>query len=408
MSTSQLRPVSGIFATVVILAACGGSSGESVTVPPPPPPPAPATAGETIALERAFPQLSFAAPLALLQAPGDSSRWYVVSQAGVIHVFANQSSVSSSTVFADLTGTVDASASESGLLGMAFHPDFANNREVYLSYTRSGSPFDSVVSRFVASSADALDTGSEEILLTVAQDSSNHNGGHLAFGSDGLLYVGFGDGGGRGDPNNRAQTISNILGSIVRIDVDGAAPYEIPASNPFAGSTECRTGFGANACPEIYAFGLRNPWRFSFDRQTGTLWAGDVGQSSWEEINRVEAGMNYGWRQREGAHCFNPATGCLLNNVDPVVEYGRSEGGSVTGGYVYRGAELPALAGHYLFGDFISGRIFSVLATSQQGEVATERFESTLNIASFGEANNGELYVVDYASGTLHKVVDGP
>ncbi len=404
MSMPYFRFFPALAASALFAAACGSGSGSpTITLPPPPPP-----SGTNLALQPVFTQLSFVQPLAMLQAPGDDTRWYVASQTGVIRVFANQANPAFSSVFADLTARVDDSASESGLLGVAFHPDFANNRQVFVSYTRTGSPFESVVSRFTATSADLLNTGSEVVLLTAAQDFSNHNGGHLAFGPDGMLYIGFGDGGSRGDPNNRAQTTTNILGSIVRIDVDGATPYAIPSGNPFAGNTECATGFGSANCPEIYAFGLRNPWRFSFDRQGGALWAGDVGQSSFEEIDRIEAGMNYGWRQREGAHCFQPATGCSTNNVDPISEYGRTIGSSVTGGYVYRGSALPALVGQYVFADFVSGRLLTVDAGSAQGAVANERLDSALNISSFGEGNDGELYVIDYASGTLHQIVAAP
>jgi glucose/arabinose dehydrogenase len=383
----------------VALQACGGD-GTIDTTPPP------NGGGDDIALQPVFGQLSFPAPVALLQAPGDDSQWYVVQQGGIVSVFEAVSDVDTSSVFADLSAVVDDSASESGLLGMAFDPDFVLNGEVYLAYTRSGAPLESVVSRFqVEGSGGPLDEDSEEILLTVAQPAGNHNGGNLVFGPDGLLYIGFGDGGGSGDPDDNGQTTSNILGTIVRIDVDGNPPYGIPAGNPFAGNTECRDGFGSAPCPEIFAWGFRNPWRFSFDRVSAQLWVGDVGQSSWEEIDRVEGGMNYGWRQREGAHCFNPSSGCSLENVDPVTEYDRSLGQSITGGYVYRGSAIPDLVGHYLFGDFGSGRIFSVPADSEQGTEPEQRLETGLAISSFGEGVDGELYVLDYNTGMIHQIV---
>ncbi len=394
----------GLAVIALLLAAgCGGGS-DTITNPPTTPPPQ----DENIALGPVFDNLSFNAPVALLQAPGDDSRWFVVEQAGVVRVFDADPGVAASTVFADIEARVDDGPSEAGLLGMAFHPDFALNGEVFLSYTRGG-PLESVVSRFTLDPADGtLDESSEEILLTALQDAGNHNGGHLVFGPDRNLYIGFGDGGGSGDPNNRGQTTSNYLGAIVRIDVDGNPPYGIPAGNPFANNTECMQGFGSASCPEIYAYGFRNPWRFSFDRQTGQLWAGDVGQNAWEEVNRVEGGLNYGWHEREGAHCFDPPTNCSTNNVDPISEYGRDLGASVTGGYVYRGSAVPALDAEYVFGDFISGRIFSVAADSPQGTTALERLDTSLSISSFGEGVDGELYVLDYGTGTIHQIISAP
>ncbi len=310
----------------------------------------------------------------------------------------------SATVFVDIRGRV-LSGGEQGLLGMAFHPDFAANGEVFLSYTAS-SPRRSVLSRFTSlDGGQTLSASSEEVLLTVDQPFSNHNGGHIAFGPDGLLYYGLGDGGSGGDPDNNAQTTTNLLGTVVRIDVDGPPPYGIPADNPFAANPRCATGTGTAPCPEIYAFGLRNPWRWSFDRATGDLWLGDVGQGSWEEIDRVERRGNYGWRFREGAHCFNPSSNCPTTGaggeplVDPVAEYGRSLGASVTGGYVYRGGAAPALAGRYLFGDFVSGRLFAYEPGPTPDASRVQLAQTGLAIASFGEGNDGELYVVDYGGG---------
>jgi len=337
--------------SLLLAGGCGGDSG-TITMPPTTPPPQ----DDGMALKPVFDSLSFNAPVALLQAPGDDSRWFVVEQAGVIRVFDADPNVAASTVFADIAARVDDGPSEAGLLGMAFHPDFELNGEVFLSYTR-GSPLESVVSRFTLDPADGtLDESSEEILLTALQDAGNHNGGNLAFGPDRNLYIGFGDGGGSGDPNNNGQTTSTYLGAIVRIDVDGNPPYGIPAGNPFATNTECMQGSGSAPCPEIYDWGFRNPWRFSFDRQTGQLWVGDVGQGDWEEVNRVEGGLNYGWNEREGAHCFDPPANCSTNNVDPISEYGRDLGASVTGGYVYRGgASVVRLAASRL--DFCAVRL---------------------------------------------------
>jgi glucose/arabinose dehydrogenase len=395
-----------VLGAAALLAACNGSS---VSLNPPQDPgPEPPPEPPPIAVQPVFVQLAFAEPLALLQAPGDTSRWFVVEKAGVVRVFPNDANASTNDVevFIDIRTLVNSTPSEAGLLGMAFHPDFASNGEVILSYTRTVATLESVISRFTVDTASGnLDPASEQILLTLAQPNTNHNGGNVVFGPDELLYIGFGDGGGAGDPGDNAQNTTNLLGSIVRIDIDSADPYAIPADNPLAGNTECFQGFGTSDCPEIFAWGFRNPWRFSFDRTTDDLWAGDVGQNSWEEVDRVESSENYGWDDREGAHCFEPQTGCNTANVDPITEYSHALGSSITGGYVYRGSLIPDLAGFYLFGDFGSGRIWAVPADSEQGVAPDELIDTNLSIASFAEDNDGELYVVDIGSGTLHQVV---
>ena len=249
----------------------------------------------------------------------------------------------------------------------------------------------------------------EEILFTVLQDDTNHNGGDLAFGQDGFLYASFGDGGGGGDQNGNAQNQANLLGTIVRINVDGADPYEIPTSNPNFGSALCLQGFGGAACPEIYAWGLRNPWRISFDSVTGDLWVGDVGQGAWEEVDRVEIGMNYGWNIREGAHCFNPPASCpTVGLAEPITEYQRISSASVTGGYVYRGTALPGLVGQYVFADFVQGRIFSVPANSQPTVMPTELDDTSLQFSAFAEDTDGELYLIHYSGGTIYQLVAVP
>jgi glucose/arabinose dehydrogenase len=387
------------------MAGCGGGS-DGFQAPPDPDPPSP-TEPPPIAIQQAFTQLSFNQPLAMLQAPDDDTAWYVVERPGTIRAFPNTSNASMAEVelFATLTDRVNSGPGEAGLLGMAFHPEFETNGEVYLSYTR-GTPLESVIARFVIDSATGnLDTSSEEVLLTVPQFAGNHNGGNLAFGPDGFLYAGFGDGGGSGDPEENGQDTTNVLGAILRLDVDSGTPYAIPADNPFAGNTECFQGTGTLACPEIFAWGFRNPWRFSFDRDTGELWVGDVGQNSWEEVNRVEISENYGWDEREGAHCFEPASGCDTDNVDPIAEYDHSQGNSVTGGYVYRGSGIPDLQGFYIFGDFGSGRIWAVPFDSPQGTTPDELLVTPLNIASFAEANDGELFVLHISGGTIHQIV---
>jgi glucose/arabinose dehydrogenase len=387
---------------LLLLAGCGGGGGSTSAPVSPPPGGDP----QTIVLRNAFPNLSFNQPLLMLQAPGDSSTWYVVERAGVIRVFDNDLGVNASRVFADLRPVVDSVPNEAGLLGVAFHPDYANNRQVFLSFTVSGAPLVSRVERLTSTDGGlTLDLASRSLLLSVPQDFGNHNGGNIAFGPDGYLYIGFGDGGSGGDPNGRAQATNNLMGTIARIDVDRAEPYTIPIDNPFAGSGLCTAGSGAAACPEIFAFGLRNPWRWSFDSVTGDLFAGDVGQGAFEEIDRVTIGNNYGWNIREGANCFNSTQCVIAGLIDPIHEYGRSEGASVTGGYVYRGVNIPALSGRYIFADFISGKIWSIDSAAQSLVESDLLLDSDLNIASFGQSNAGELYVVDFVGGTLHEII---
>ncbi len=366
------------------------------------------TSGGTaeIELRRAFSPLEFEQPVALLQAPGNHSRWYVVERGGYVRTFTGGQTAAS--VFADLTDKVLApspSWSEQGLLGMAFHPDFASNHYLYLSYTRADGA--SVISRFSSNSdGTKVVPASEQVILTVAQPNENHNGGGIAFGPDGFLYIGLGDGGGAGDADDNAQNTGNLLGAMLRIDVNKSAngkPYAIPADNPFAASAGCSSGDG---CPEIWAWGLRNPWRWSFDTQTGKLWAGDVGQDKWEEVDIVEGGKNYGWRCYEGSHPFN-TTGCgdSGNYVPPVVEYGHNSSGgfSITGGYVYRGSAIPALNGTYLYGDFGSGTIWGL--SVEPGSSPQELLSTSHSISSFAQGNDGELYLMDYSDGKLWQIV---
>jgi glucose/arabinose dehydrogenase len=341
------------------------------------------------------------------QAPGDSSRWFVAEKSGVIRVFANDASSSSSSVFFDISDIV-ASTGEGGLLGFAFHPNFPTTPEVFVSYTRDG-PFRSFVSRFYSTdNGQTLSPLVEDILIVNPQPATNHNGGDITFGPDGYLYVSFGDGGGSGDPNENGQNTMTIHGAIVRIDVEGSSPYEIPPGNPFSSNAACAQGVGAAACPEIFAWGFRNPWRFSFDGVTGRLWAGDVGQNAWEEIDLVEVGENYGWNDREGAHCFDPASGCADTFREPHSEYAHALGRSVTGGLVYRGSDVPDLVGWYVFGDFVSGRVFAFKEDAPAGVTPEELMVTSILIVSFAEGIDGELYILDYGVGTIHKIERAP
>ena len=391
--------------TVVCIAlnACGGSSSDTPVIVPPPP-----TTAPPVATAAAFAQLSFSQPVQLLQAPGDSSRWFVLEKAGIVRTFADDSNASSSSVFLDISARVNP-AGEGGLLGFAFHPNYPVTPEVIVSYTRTGSPLESVVSRFFSTDNGlTINSGTEEILFTVLQNATNHNGGDIAFGPDGSLYAAFGDGGGSGDPNENAQNTSNLKGAIIRVAVNSGPGFTIPFGNPFAANAVCTQGSGAAPCPEIYAWGLRNPWRMSFDDATGKLWAGDVGQGAWEEIDVITLGGNFGWNDREGAHCFDPATGCLNTFVEPITEYDRSVGSSVTGGYVYRGSAIPDLVGWYVFGDFISGRILAIRENSATGTAPVELFQSGRQVVSFGRGNDGELYYLDFATGTIHQLIVAP
>ena len=361
----------------------------------------------TLGVQRAFPNLSFTDPVAMLQAPGDSARWFVVEQGGRVMVFNNDSGVVAVDTFVDIVARV-ASGGEMGLLGMAFHPDFPGNPRVYLSYTNETSGRVSRISEFKLGVGGNLDPASEQILLVINQPDTNHKGGNIAFGPDGFLYIGMGDGGGANDQHGtigNGQLMTTLLGKMLRINVAPAVGYAIPAGNPFAGQPLCGSnGNGLQNCPEIYASGFRNPWRWSFDRETGALWLGDVGQGAREEIDRVVRGGNYGWRCFEGMlPTTNVPCGSELNLLLPLAEYGRSVGTTVTGGYVYRGTAIPGLAGRYVFGDFGSGRIWHLATETQPTAQISGGFASGLSIASFAEGNDGELYVVDYG-GLLYRL----
>ncbi len=351
----------------------------------------------TAVLHPLFAEQRFNQPVALLQSPKVDSPWYVVEKGGRVLRLEGEGREAKSSLFIDLGSRVDAGPMEAGLLGMAFHPAFARNNLIYLSYTR-GRPLTSVLARYKSPDGGrTLDPASEAILLEVPQPYGNHNGGQIAFGPDGYLYYGLGDGGAAGDPRGNGQNTETLLGAMLRLDVDRSTPYAIPPDNPFV------EGGGR---PEIYAWGLRNPWRWSFDRQSGELWVGDVGQNEWEEIDRVAKGDNLGWNVWEGEHCFRAERCRSEGMVMPVAEYSHEFGCSVTGGYVYRGKAIPALYGHYLYGDFCSGRIWE-LDSGNIKEGARILMHSGKRIASFAEDRDGELYLLDYASGRIFRLVAG-
>jgi glucose/arabinose dehydrogenase len=339
----------------------------------------------------------------------------VVEQAGVVRVFDDNPMVTASSVFIDISDRVTF-AGEAGLLGMAFHPDFPSDPRVYLFYSHTDTSA-GLVSRLAEFSTSdgglTLDTTSERILLTIYKPEDNHNGGWIAFGPrDGYLYLGIGDGGGGNDQHGaigNAQTLTTLLGKLLRIDITsgtGDANYKIPPGNPFAANPSCDVnGSGTLECPEIYAWGFRNPWRGSFDRQTGELWIGDVGQSSREEVDRVTPGGNYGWRCLEGTLSTGLACGSPIDLQMPIVDYERTVGTTVIGGYVYSGSVYSTLKNRYIFGDFGTGTIWAIPNTTTPTLTVTTGFDTGLNMSAFGEANNGEIYVVNY-DGRLFHITD--
>lgn len=341
----------------------------------------------------AFPNLSFSRPVDLQHAGDNTNRIFVVEQAGAIYVFQNDGHTKTKKTFLDIRGKVDSGGNEEGLLGLAFHPDYKTNGYFYVNYTASN-PNRTVISRFkVSSDPNKADPESEQELLSFSQPYSNHNGGQVSFGPDGFLYIAVGDGGSGGDPHDNGQNRSTLLGSILRIDVnkqEGGKQYGIPADNPFAKNTN---GYRE----EIYAYGLRNPWRFSFDPENGRLWTGDVGQNAYEEIDIIEKGGNYGWNDMEGNHCFEPSHGCNRAGLRlPIHEYGRSEGLSVTGGFVYRGPTLKSLEGKYIYADFATRRIWALDHSNLSRPVNTLLLEADFNISSFGVDQNNELYLCGF------------
>ena len=433
---------SRLVVVLAVLAAAGcrsSSSGGGSTNPPNPPtggldqrpsnlaclaPALNTGAGGTIALTQVFTSLpgtpAFSQPLGMLQAPGDSSRWFVLEKTGRVRVFQNTPNVNAFDAdFINLRTAFPAfnDSGEGGLLGMAFHPNFATNRQVFVSWTEngpSGWAMVSVVARFTSlDNGQTLDPSTYQEIIRVNQPYTNHNGGQVTFGPDGYLYFGLGDGGSGGDPQGHGQDTTDVLGDMLRIDVNGVAPYTIPSSNPFFTTlgAKCPADHtSATNCPEIYASGLRNPWRWSFDRQTDVLWAGDVGQNAREEIDRIQLGGNYGWNCREGRIAYTGAPASCSGAtgfVEPVHDYDRNAGASVTGGYVYRGSALPALVGRYIFGDYGSGRIWRLNDNGSGGYTAEQLLDTGYSISSFGEDNAGELYVVDIAGGELYRITDG-
>lgn len=341
-----------------------------------------------------------ASPTAITNAGDGSGRLFITEQAGTVRIWNGTALLP--TPFLDIHSLVSC-CGEQGLLSVAFHPGYATNGFFYVDYTDVAG--NTMIARYrVSGDPNVADPASASILLTILQPYANHNGGQLQFGADGFLYIGMGDGGSGGDPQNHAQNLNDLLGKILRIDVDGGTPYAVPSSNPFVGIPNTR--------PEVWAYGLRNPWRFSFDRLSHDLYIGDVGQNLWEEIDFQPAsspgGENYGWRLMEGFHCYNPGTSCDNGTLTlPVLEYGHNPSCSVTGGYVYRGSSIPQLYGIYLYADYCSGIVWGATHDCSGAWSTTQLVQSPYNISSFGEDESGEVYLT-HLGGAVYRIASTP
>ena len=373
--------------TLIIVIACGSGAAEpSLTEPPP-------DDSANVKLQVVLSGLQN--PVHLAAPPGDA-RLFVVEQAGTIRVARNGQLLL--VPFLDIRSKVR-SGGEQGLLSVAFHPAYATNGFVYVNYTDTSG--DTKVERYHASpGADVADPASAKVILAVDQPFANHNGGHTLFGPDGMLYIAMGDGGGGGDPFGHAQNRATLLGDLLRIDVDRGDPYAIPADNPFVNQSSLRG--------EIWAYGLRNPWRIAFDRVGGMLYVADVGQNAWEEVNVVAASakaVNYGWNTMEGRHCYASGSCDQSGLTLPALEYSHSDGCSITGGIVYRGNSIPTLRGHYFYADYCGGWVRSFrYASGSATDQKTWDFGNIGSVLSFGEDSSGELYVLS-ANGNVYRLV---
>ena len=343
--------------------------------------------------ENAFPNLTFIDPVGIHHAGDGSNRLFVVEQEGRIKVFNNDSNTINAQTFLDIRSIVDQDGgyTEEGLLGLAFHPNYSENGYFYVNYTDYG-PKRNVIARYSVDpdNPNEADYFSSQVILEVNQPYNNHNGGQMEFGSDGYLYISFGDGGSAGDPQDNGQDLSTLLSTIVRIDVDNHSNdmnYSIPNDNPFINTQ--------NARPEIYAYGLRNVWRFSFDPETELLWAADVGQNAWEEIDIIYSGLNYGWNEMEASHCYPPGSDCNPDEFElPIWEYELyvDDVCSVTGGYVYRGNDIFTLRGKYIYGDWCTGDIWALQSSDDGTYINEDVIRTNINITSFGVDESNELF----------------
>ena len=385
-----------IFPSLLAMASPGCDTGPVIPGPGTPPPAATGARLREVAI-------GLESPLFLTSPPGELNRLFVVEKTGKIRIIRDEALVP--TPFLDLSGKVS-NGSEQGLLGLAFHPQYAGNGLFLVNYTNTSG--DTRVSLFrVSADPDRADPASEQVILAVDQPFSNHNGGMVVFGPDGKLYIGLGDGGSGGDPQNNGQSRGTLLGKILRLEVSATGQVSVPSDNPFVGQSGIR--------PEIWSYGLRNPWRFSFDRSTGDLYIGDVGQNAREEINvstdvaQFGRGRNYGWRIMEGMACFG-GSNCDRNGLTlPVLDYSHADGCSVTGGYVYRGTALGAFAGHYFYADYCQGwvRSFRLSGTGVTEQQEWPTLRPGGQILSFGEDERGELYILS-GSGKVFRIEPQP
>ena len=392
--TSHATRIAVVVIAALFFANCGGGGSS----PSPNPTPTPSGPPPMLALNLVI--SGFSSPLDIEQPDDGSGRLFVVEQGGQIRILQN--GAIAAQPFLDIASKIT-TGGEMGLLGVTFHPNFASTRKFYVNYVRNPSgQIQSVIAEYTvpAATPNQADIASERILLTVDQigNFTNHKAGQLAFGADGFLYFGLGDGGSGGDPFGHGQSKQTLLGKLLRIDVDhpsGSLAYGIPPDNPFA---------SGGGLPEIYAYGFRNPWRFSFDKPTGRLFLADVGQDAFEEIDIVQKGGNYGWNIMEATHCYSPATGCNQTGLTlPIAEYSHSEGNAVIGGYVYHGASITALQNTYVFGDLGTGKIWGLQETSPGNWTRTLLATTGKTISSFGQDQAGELYLVDY-SGSIFTI----
>lgn len=357
-----------------------------------------------IYIEDAFPNLTFVRPVGIEHAHDGSNRLFVVEKPGSISVFENHPAVAAKTTFLNIHTRVDEGGGEEGLLGLAFHPEFPDSPYCYVNYTAT-SPERTVISRFalVDSNPDAADPASEFVLLEIGQPFPNHNGGQIVFGPDGYLYIGLGDGGSANDPLGNGQNLATLLGALLRIDVNapsGSLNYTIPPDNPYVGNV---MGYRE----EIYAHGLRNPWRFSFDPATGWLWLGDVGQGDYEEIDIIEKGNNYGWNTMEGLHCFDPPVGCDMTGLTlPIWEYAHTPAlRSVTGGFVYRGSLNLGLVGKYIYADYNAGTFYALEYDGMGPATNTQLLDTSKFVSTLGVDENNELYFASYGEGKIYRIL---
>lgn len=392
MSCRRSRPNYLVLGWLLLMASCGGGSGSSPNPPPPPPPFPPGVSLTTYAS-------NISNPVDIQFPPDNSGRMFVVNEAGTIEIVKDGNLVS--VPFLDIQSKVKFSG-EMGLLGLAFHPNYSQNGRFFLNYIRpvGSSGQETVIAEYrVSADADVANPASERVLFTASQPFENHKAGQMAFGPDGFLYISLGDGGSGGDPLGNGQNLQVLLGKMLRIDVDSmdaGLQYHIPADNPFA------DGSGRK---EIWAYGFRNPWRFSFERGTGRLFVADVGQEKWEEIDLVERGKNYGWNTMEGMHCYSPASGCSMTNLTlPIVEYDHSNNrAAVIGGYVYKGSAIPGLTDIYTMADYGSGEIWALKQNSGQWTM-TRLLSSGRSITCFGQDPAGEIYLGEQGGAILKLV----